>query len=108
MAIEVAIQRLAGKTHEELAATFGVTVPTIRKAIRYAADVDERFKDLPKKVPRARWHEEHALEVAAKKAEGLGTNDLVAFFNRSAPTILKALSHAAQLHAQSNSREIDE
>jgi hypothetical protein len=108
MAIEVATQRLRGKTQEELAESFRVTVPTIRKALRHAAEVDERFKVLPKKMPRARWHEEHAQEVATKKAEGLGTNALVEFFGKSAPTILKALDHAAQLHEQSNSCEVDE
>lgn len=45
----------------------------------------------------ARGHEDHALEVAAKKAEGLGTNDLVAFFHRSAPTVLKALAYAERV-----------
>ena len=100
MAIEVAIQRLAGKTHEELAAEFGVTVPTIRKALAYAAEIDERFRDLPRKMPRSRWHEDHALEVAAKKAEGLGTNELVAFFKKSDTTIRAALEHARKLSDQ--------
>jgi len=94
MAIEVATERLDGKTHEELAESFGVTVPTIRKALHYASEVDDRFKVLPKKMPRSRWHEDHALEVAAKKAEGLGTNDLVKHFGKSDTTIRAALQHA--------------
>lgn len=94
MAIEVATQRLAGQTHESLAKVFGVTVPTIRKALRYAANVDERLRELPRKMPRNRWHEDHAHEVAAKKAEGLGTNELAAFFGKSDTTIRKALEHA--------------
>ena len=97
MAIEVAIQR-PGKTHEELAAQFGVTVPTIRKALAYAAKIDERFRDLPRKMARSRWHEDHALEVAAKKRnENLGTNELVAFFRKSDTTIRAALDHARKL-----------
>ncbi len=97
MAIEVAIQRLAERTHEELASQFGVTVPTIRKALAYAAKIDERFRDIPRKMPRSRWHEDNALKVAAKKAEGLGTNELVAFFKKSDTTIRAALEHARKL-----------
>jgi len=96
MAVEVSIQRLAGQTHEQLAETFGVTVPTIRKALRYAADMDERFKDMPRKMARACWHQDHALEVAAKQAEGLGTDALVAHFGKCDKTILKALAYAKQ------------
>ena len=94
MAIKVATKRLTGQTHEDLAASFCVTVPTIRKALRYAAKVDERFRDLPKKMPRSRWLEDHAFEVAAKKAEGLDTNELVAYFGKSDTTIRAALKHA--------------
>jgi predicted Rdx family selenoprotein len=98
MAIAVATERLlAERTHEELAETFGVTVPTIRKAIKYAAELDERFRDLPRKMPRSRWHEDHALEVAAKKAKNLGTNELVAFFGKSDTTIRAALAHARKI-----------
>lgn len=42
----------------------------------------------------SRWHEDHALEVAAKKAEGLGTNELAAYFGKTDTTIRKALEHA--------------
>jgi len=97
MAIDVAIQRLAGKTHEDLSKQFGATVPTIRKALAYAAEIDERFRDLPRKMPRSRWHEDNALEVAARKAEGLGTNELVAFFKKSDTTIRAALEYARKL-----------
>jgi uncharacterized protein (DUF433 family) len=97
MAVEVALQRLAGKTHQELAEDFGVTVPTIRKALAYAAENNERFRDMPQKMPRSRWHEDNALKVAAKKAEGLGTSELVAFFNKSDTTIRAALEHARKL-----------
>lgn len=54
--------------------------------------------ELPRKMPRSRWHEEHALEVAAKKkAENLGTNELVAFFKKSDTTIRAGLEHACKL-----------
>jgi DNA invertase Pin-like site-specific DNA recombinase len=105
MAIKVAIQRLAGKTHEELAAEFSVTVPTIRKALAHAAETDERFRDMPQKMPRSRWHEDNALTVAAKKAEGLGTNELVAFFKKSDTTIRAALDHARKLSEEASSAD---
>ena len=73
-AAEVAEARAEGMTMERLAECFRKTVPTIRAALRYAASTDESIKLLPRKMPRSRWHEDHAREVAAKKAEGLGTN----------------------------------
>ena len=82
---------------DELAEIFGVTVQTIRAAWQYAVKVDPSLNDVPKKMPRARWHEERATDVAAKKAEGLGTNALVEFFGKSDTTIRKALQHAASL-----------
>ena len=100
IAMAVATERQAGKTHEELAEMFGVTVTTIRKAIRYAGEIDERFQGMPKKMRQSRWHEDHAREVAAKKAEGLGTNDLVAFFGKSDTSIRAALEHARKLSDQ--------
>jgi integrase len=55
-AIEVAERRLPGadRTVEQLCVEFGKTPPTIRSALRHAAEMDERFKDLPKKMSRAR------------------------------------------------------
>ena len=53
-------------------------------------------------MARARWDEDHALEVATKGAEGLGTNELVEFFKKSDTTIRKALAHAAKLLAQTD------
>lgn len=94
MAIEVATERQKGKTHAELAEMFDATPPTIRKALAHAAEVDERFREMPTKMPRVRWHKEHALEVAAKKAEGFGTNELVKHFGKSDTTIRAALEHA--------------
>ena len=105
-AIEVAERRLKDRTVEQLCVEFGKTPPTIRDALRHAARKDDRFKQLPRKMPRARWHEDHALEVAAEKkeGEGLSTKHLAAFFHKSEPTILKALAHAATLAEQPDSR----
>ncbi len=95
MAIEVATDRLAGFTHEQLADKYGVTPPTIRKSLKHAAEVDERFRDMPTKMARSRWHEEHADEVASlKEAQGLSTLQLAEHFDRSDTTIRKAIGHA--------------
>lgn len=102
-AIPVGERRLDGLTHEKLADEFGVSVPTIRKALKYAAAKDARFQGTPRKMARPRWHEVYALEVAAKKADGLGTNELVELFNMTDTTIRKALVHAKALARNSNS-----
>jgi hypothetical protein len=101
-AVEVAERRLAGRTIEQLCEEFDKVPATIRSSLRHAARIDDRYKDLPRKMARARWHEDHALEVAAKKHEGnrLGTGELAAFFHKSEPTILKALAHAAKLRGE--------
>ncbi len=97
MAIEVATDRLAGLTHEQLADKYGVTTPTIRKSLPYAEENDERFRGMRRKMPRSRWHEEYADEVATLKAtEGLGTQQLVDHFGKSDTTIRAALAHARQ------------
>jgi len=93
-AIEVAEQRKSGATHEELAEQFGVTTPTIRQALKHAKKLDPSLSDLPKKMPRSRWHEEYANAVAAKAAEGLSTVELAAYFGKSDTTIRKALNAA--------------
>jgi hypothetical protein len=95
-AVEVAAARAAGLTMEKLAEQFGKTVPTIRAALRFAASVEESVRQLPRKMPRRRWHEEHAREVAAKKADGLGTGALAAYFGKSDTTIRAALDYARQ------------
>jgi hypothetical protein len=100
-ASEVAERRLAGCTIERLCVEFGKTPPTIRSALRHAARSDQRLRSLPRKMPRARWHEDHALEVVAKKAVGLGTDKLAAHFGKSDTTIRKALDHAATLAGRS-------
>jgi DNA invertase Pin-like site-specific DNA recombinase len=96
-AAEVAKARAEGLTMERLAERFRKTVPTIRAALRYAASNDESINLLPRKMPRSRWHEDHAPEVAAKRAEGLGTNELAAYFGKSDTTIRAALEHARKM-----------
>lgn len=103
-AIEVAERRLSDRTIEQLCVEFDKTPPTIRDALRHAVRIDSRFKDLPQKVARARWHEDHALEVAAKKkADRLNTDELVAHFHKSDTTIRKALDHAVTLGGEPES-----
>lgn len=93
-ATEVAKRRRDGLTHAQLSAEFGVTVPTIRKSLNYAAEKDPTLSDLPRKMSRLRWHEEHADAVQAKHAAGLSTKELVEYFGKSDTTILKALRFA--------------
>lgn len=93
-AADVAAARASGLTMSQLAEKFGKTIPTIRAALRYAASVDESVAKMPQKMPRRRWHEDHAGEVAAKKAEGLGTSALAAHFGKSDTTIRAALEYA--------------
>ena len=72
-------------------------VPTIRKALRYAAKSDPSLAKLPKKMVRSIWHEDHAIDVFAQKQNGLGTNELVEHFGKSDTTIRKAIKHAKKL-----------
>jgi hypothetical protein len=54
-------------------------------------------------MARSRWHEDHAVEVAAKKKdENLGTNELVVFFRKSDTTIRAALDHARKLSGEAS------
>jgi len=95
-AAEIASLRSAGLTQEQLAKQFGTTLPTIRKALRLAAETDPSLRDLPRKMPRRRWEEDHAEEVAKLRREGKTMKELVAHFGKSEPTILKALRFAAE------------
>ena len=67
---EVAKARAEGLTIDKLAEQFGKARQTIRSALSYAAKADDAVRDLPKKMPRARWREDHAAEVAALKSQG--------------------------------------
>jgi DNA invertase Pin-like site-specific DNA recombinase len=90
-AAEVARMRKEGRTHEQLAALFHVTVPTIRKALRIAAKTDEGLQLLPRKMPRPRWPEQYFREVAALRRQGLSLAELCQHFDRSDPLIRAAL-----------------
>ncbi len=92
---EVAQRRASGRTMEELASHFGKTVPTIRQALWHAKANAVSLEDLPTKMPRRRWEEDHAAEVARLRAEGKTLKELVSHFGKCAPTIRQALMYAA-------------
>lgn len=93
-AAEVARLRATGLTHERLASHFGKTVPTIRKALRLAAQTDEWVQSLPRKMPRVCWAKDHAAEVAQLQADGLSVPQIARRLSRSEPTIRAAVRHA--------------
>ena len=101
-AAEVAASRKLGATEQMLSDQFGVSLPTIRKSLRIARKSDPELLLLPRRMPRARWHEDHALEVAAKKAGGMSTEALAQFYDKSDTTIRHACKHAELLAAQAN------
>jgi hypothetical protein len=94
-AVAVSEQRLAGMTHEKLAEHFGVTVPTIRKALRLGRSMDARFTEAPQKMPRARWHEDHAHEVLAAR-KTMSVKEMVRHFQKSDVTLRKAIKFAQE------------
>jgi len=98
---DVAAARATGLTMENLAARFGKTVPTIRASLRHAAKLDGAI-NLPKKMPRSRWHEDHAVEVAALKASGKSTLDIARHYGKSDTLIRSALKHAERLSSESS------
>jgi hypothetical protein len=97
---EVAARRKLNETEQQLAEHFGKSLPTIRAALRIARKTDPELRTFPRRMPRARWHEEHALEVAAKKAAGLSIMQLAVDFGLSDTTIRSALNHAKLLATQ--------
>jgi site-specific DNA recombinase len=96
-AAKVAQLRIAGKTIEGLAENFGKSVPTIRKALRLAAEANEAVRSLPRKLPRACWAKDHAMEVAKLKAEGMSVPQIARQVGKSEPTIRTALEHAKRI-----------
>jgi DNA invertase Pin-like site-specific DNA recombinase len=91
----VAQGRSEGLTHEQLAVQFGVTVPTIRKALKIAVEADSSLAGLPRKMARARWQDSHFVEVHRLKSEGWSVKRLAAHFNVSEPLIRAALEIAS-------------
>ena len=96
-AIAIAERRLTGGlTTAALAEEFGVTIPTIRKGLKIAALADPKYAAIPKKMPRARWHEDNAkLVFEANKT--MMMKDMVTHFSKSDVTIRKALVHATEV-----------
>lgn len=101
-AAEVARLRMQNWTISKLADYFGKTPPTIRSALSYASKMEEFADKLPAKLHPPRWHEVHAADVAAKKAEGMTTMQLAKYFDKSDTTIRKALKHHQKLSRESN------
>jgi hypothetical protein len=99
-AAEVARLR-ATKTMEQLAEHFDKTIPTIRSALRKAVEAGVVTADLPKKLPRRRWANDHAAEVAQLHQSGMSIAALAKHFSKSEPTIGVALRHAATLNGAS-------
>jgi DNA invertase Pin-like site-specific DNA recombinase len=96
--MEVAQARTEEKlTHEQLAERFDVPVPTIRSSLRLAEQRGLIDQARPRKIPRRRWHEDHAQEVAKARAAGMTFEQLEKHFGKTEPTIRKALQHAAQI-----------
>ena len=98
-ALAVAQKRKTGMTHEALARYFGVSIPTIRKALRHAGKIDPSLADLPRKLPRANWAHDHAEEVAALYHSGESVVQLTKRFSKSEPTIRTAIKFADDLKA---------
>lgn len=84
----------ATMTMAQLAAHFDKTVPTIRDALRKAAAAGLPVADLPKKLPRPRWAQDHASEVLRLQQQGMTTLELARHFSKSDTTIRTALAHA--------------
>ena len=95
-AIAVCEARMTGKTHQQLADEFGVTVPTIRKALKIGQKLDPKFKSAPQKMARARWHEVNA-KLVFDTSKSMLMKDMVEHFGKSDVTLRKALVHAREV-----------
>lgn len=96
-AIAVAKRRLEDSlTFEALAKAFEVSIPTINKSLKIAAKLDPKYAEIPKKMPRPRWHEDHALEVfEARKT--MSMKQMVLHFSKSDVTLNKAIRFANEI-----------
>ena len=95
-AIPVCEARMTGKTHQQLADEFGVTVPTIRKALKIGQKLDPKFKSAPQKMARARWHEDNA-KLVFETSKSMLMKQMVKHFGKSDVTLRKALVHAREV-----------
>ena len=84
---------MTGMTHRQLADHFGVTIPTIRKALKTGQKLDPKFSVAPQKMARARWHEDNA-ELVFETSKSMRMLDMVVHFGKSDVTLRKALVHA--------------
>lgn len=93
-AAAVAAKRAEGLTHEKLAEHFQVSTPTIRHALKLAAQADTSMAKLPRKMPRTRWPDQHYAEVAGLRREGKSTKHIAEMFKLSERWIAEALKLA--------------
>jgi hypothetical protein len=104
---EVAKLKIDGDhmTNERLAEHFGVTIPTIRKALRFAREQDPALAPLLGKIARTRWEDLNYCEVYKLKTEKtMSVPQLAAHFGKSEPTIRKALELAqSEVHGSVSS-----
>lgn len=99
-AAAVARRRGDGLTIERLATEFGKSQPTIRKALRLAADADPAAKQWLGKIPQTRWPDTHFAEVSALRQAGWPIAKIAAHFDKCEPTIRTALALAESAAAQ--------
>jgi len=90
--LAVAERRKQGLTVDALAADFKVTPPTIRRALKFAAVADDELKSLPRKMARARWHEDHADEAFRLYQSGSSMDELAGRFRKCTETVRKAIA----------------
>lgn len=98
-ALEVARMKIEGDhmTNDRLAEFFGISLPTVRNALRHAVEQDPSLKPLLGKIARTRWEDLHYHEVYAEKTtSGTSMKGLCDRFEKSEPTIRKALELAAK------------
>lgn len=101
MAAEVVAMRALPTTFAKLAKHFRKSVPTIRKAIRYAQSRDPSLQSLPNKLPAPNEAKLHAAEIARLKREGATTSELAERFKKSDTWIRRALEHAQEAERES-------
>lgn len=95
-AIAVAETRLNEQLTEfALAEKFGVSNLTIRKALKIAVEMDSRYSGIPRRMPRSRWHEDHAAEVL-NASKSMMMKDMVVHFEKSDTTLRHAIKFARE------------
>ena len=95
-AIAVCGARMTGMTHQQLADQFGVSVPTIRKALKIGQTLDSKFKAAPQKMARSRWHEDNA-KLVFDTSKSMLMKEMVEHFSKTDVTLRKAVVHAREV-----------